>query len=218
MALLATLSDFVRLGIPATALVPPPREIELVDTSTGRVLTKGHGLISGDQLRFEAQGTLPAPLVATAIYTATPVDLDLFTVDLSGVAVVLTSTGTKPYSFRVDPRPAIEQALAAASATVQDHATAHSELSEVTEQVKQIVCVLAADIVVSTNRLRLPLTDKFFDNHTRKLSDAWITLRTWQSGRAIAGVKDATPTIAESGAIAGGPKMQPGGFKWGVGL
>jgi hypothetical protein len=129
MALLASLADFVRLGLPATALVPPPREIEAVDIGTGRILTRGHGLVEGDVLKFEGQGTLPTPLVATTIYGTIIVDLDLFSLTLNGAPVTLTAAGTPPFRWRVDPRSAYEQALAAASAIVQDHATAHSEIT-----------------------------------------------------------------------------------------
>jgi len=218
MALLATLADFVRLGLPATALVPPPREIESIDVNTGRILTKGHGLVAGDVLKFEAQGVLPAPLIPTAIYSATIVDLDLFTVSLNETAVVITTTGTRPYAWRVDPRPVYEQALLSASGIVQDHATAHGEITEGTEQVKLIVCILAAGIVTQTNRLKLPLTKDFIDELRAKVADAWITLRTWQSGKPIAGLKDTTPKIAEMGAITGGPANPSGGFNWGCGL
>ena len=218
MDALATLSDFVRLGLPATALVPPPREVEAVDVDTGRILTKGHSLIAGDVVRFEGQGTLPAPLESTTLYEAEPVDLDLFTLTLNGSPVVLTTTGVKPYTWRVDPRPAIEQALLAATSTVQDHATAHSELTEATPQVVEIICILAAYSICVTNRLRLTISKDFFDEIRRRHEDAWITLRTWQKGKPIAGVKDSTTDVAEAGAIAGGPKTPIGGFKWGVGL
>ena len=218
MTALATLSDFVRLGLPATALVPPPREVEVVDIVTGRILTKGHGLLLGDIVRFEGQGTLPAPLDSTTLYTVAPVDLDLFTLSLNGSPVVLTTSGIKPYLWRADPRPVYEQALLAASSTVQDHATAHAELTEATPQVVEIVCILAAYSIIITNRLRLPISKEFFEELRRRYDDAWITLRTWQKGKPIAGVKDATPDVAEVGAIAGGPRSNANGFNWGVGL
>jgi hypothetical protein len=132
--------------------------------------------------------------------------------------VTLTAAGTPPFRWRVDPRSAYEQALAAASAIVQDHATAHSEITIATEQIKLIVCVLAADIITRANRLRLPLTEKFIDELRLKVADAWITLRTWQSGKPIAGVTDATPNVVEMGALYGGPSIVDGGFGWGVGL
>jgi phage gp36-like protein len=215
---LATLSDFIRLGIPATALVPPPREIEIVDVGTGRILTKGHGLVSGDLIKFEAQGVLPVPLIASTLYEATPVDLDLFTVALAGVPVVLTSSGTKPYQWRIDPRPVYEQALEAASATVQDHATAHGTITSPTQQVIEIVCILAAWTIVCTNRLNLKIAEQFRTELRQRYEDAWITLRTWQKGKPIAGITDATPTLAETGAVTGGPIASPNGWNWGVGL
>ncbi len=218
MALLATLADFVRLGLPATALVPPPREIESVDVNTGRILTKGHGLIDGDLVKFEAQGVLPAPLIPTTLYTVAIVDLDIFTISVNGSPVVLTTTGTRPYAWRVDPRPVYEQALLSASGIVQDHATAHGEITSGTEQTKLVTCVLAAGIVSQTNRLRLPLTKDFIDELRAKVADTWITLRTWQSGKPIAGLKDSTPAISEMGAVTGSPANPSGGFGWGCGL
>lgn len=218
MTALASLADFVRLGLPATALVPPPREVELVDVGTGRILTKGHGLLSGDVVRFEGQGTLPAPLDSTTLYTAVPVDLDMFTLTLNNALVVLTTSGVKPYLWRVDPRPMYEAAILAASSIVQDHATAHSTITEPTQQVIEIVCILAAYSIIITNRLKLPISEKFYDELRRRYEDAWITLRTWQKGKPIAGVKDSTPTLAEVGAIAGGPVSSGNGFNWGVGL
>ncbi|MBK9263052.1 MAG: hypothetical protein IPM54_25020 [Polyangiaceae bacterium] len=198
--------------------MPPPREIEAVDVGTGRILTKGHGLLLGDEVRFEGQGVLPAPLSTTSIYKALPVDLDLFTVSLGGTPVVLTSSGTKPFAWRASPYPAIDQALAAASATVQDHATAHSTITNPTPQIIEIVCILAAHSIVFTNRLQLKLNADFMEKTRQRYDDAWITLRSWEKGKPIAGVTDATPQVAESGAITGGPRCRPGGFNWGKGL
>jgi hypothetical protein len=216
--LLATINDLFVHGLPATAAVPPPRTIELVDIGSGRILTKGHGLVTGDQVKFEGQGTLPVPLVASTLYTVTVVDLDLFTVSVTGASVTLTDSGTKPFEWRIDPRPVYEKALLAASWDVQNHATAHGDLTEVTPQVVRIVCILAAYAIAFTNRLRLPITKEFLENLQRLHDDAWITLRAWEKGKPIAGIKDATPTIAEAAAIAGGPIGEPNGWGWGVGL
>ncbi len=218
MAALATLDDFIRLGLPATALVPSPREIETIDVGTGYILTKGHGLVTGDVVRFEGQGVLPAPLAPATNYTATTVDIDLFTISFAGNPVTFTNTGAKPYAWRVVPYPAILAAILAASSVVQDHARAHSTIVEPTEQIKQIVCILAAHAIVTTNRLKLAITKDFYDLIQGRYADAWITLRSWEKGRSIAGVVDATPNVAEFGAITGGPSAGVEDWGWGVGL
>ncbi len=225
---LASLEDFLVLGLPATALVPPPRPVEAVDPTLDRLLLKGHGLLTGDIVRWEVTGTNPAPLSTTELYEAVPIDLDLFQLRYvsgpnAGQIVDITTAGTKPIEFRVDPRPMFEAALLAASATVQDHATAHSEITTGTPQTKKITCVLAAEIVMSTNRLRLPLNEKQLENLQLRIADAWITLRTWQKGKPIAGVVDATPTTPEVGArgslVSGAPApSSSGGWGWGCEL
>lgn len=214
----ATIADFFVHGLPSTAAVPPPRTIELVDVSNGRILTKGHGLVDGDVVKFEGQGTLPTPLNSTTIYTVTMVDLDLFVVSLTGTPIVLTNVGVKPYEWRVDPRPAYQKSLIAASSTIQDHATAHGEILTPTEQVIKLTCIIAAWDIAYTNRLRLPLTDKFLEGAKARHDDAWITLRSWEKGRRIAGVKDVTPNTAEAAAITGGPAAAPTNWGWGCGL
>jgi hypothetical protein len=226
MPTLATLEDFYRLGLPATALVPPPREVEAVDASLDRLLLKGHGLVEGDAMVFEGQGSLPAPLTTTGRYAAAPVDLHFFQLrHLDGVSagdiVDLTTTGTKPFAFRVDPRPAYEQALRAASATVQDKATAHSEIVVPTEEVIEVVCVLAAGIVLHANRLRLPLNADQWTQLEKRLGYAHARLKTWEAGKPIAGVTDATPTVPEAGASASlvsGVPVYASGWGWGDGL
>lgn len=208
VAALATLADFVRLGLPAPALVPAPRPVEVVDATLDRILVFGHGLLDGDEIRMVAgAGVLPSPLSATDRYGIATVDLDMFqlvhlTGALTGQTVDITTTGTKPIEYRADPRPAIEKALLAASSIVQDHATAHSEITVSTEQIKSIVCTLAADIMTRVNRLRLPLNEKQLEDLRARVADVWITLRTWLKGKPIAGVVDATPGTAETGAIA----------------
>lgn len=213
MAALATISDLYVHGIPATAAVPAPREIERVDIGTGRVLTKGHGLIAGDVVRFEGQGTLPAPLAALTNYTATPIDFDTFSIPVS-----FTDAGAKPYQWRVVPYPAFNAALLAASSTVQDHATAHGEITTATPQLVRIVCILAAWDIVFTNRLGLKIAESFRAELLARYNDAWITIRSWEKGRRIAGVVDATPSVPEMGAITGGPASGVDDWGWGVGL
>jgi len=226
MTALATLEDFYRLGLPATALVPPPREVEAVDATLDRVLLKGHGLVEGDVLVFEGQGALPAPLTTSERYAAAPLDLHLFELRYyegpsAGSLVDLTTAGTKPFAFRVDPRPAYEQALRAASATVQDKATAHSAIVTPTEEIIEVVCVLAAGIVMHANRLRLPLNADQWAQLDKRLGYAHSRLKAWEAGKPIAGVTDATPNLAEAGATASlvtGATISINGWGWGNGL
>lgn len=228
MAALASLEDFYRLGLPSSALVPQPRPVESVNTSLDQILVKGHGLIEGDLLRFEALGTLPSPVVIDEHYTASPVDLDLFQVRYvdgpsAGEIVDITTAGTKPIEFRADPRPMFSQALLAASSTVQNAATAHSTIVEPTPEVIEVVCVLAAGIVMHTNRLRLPLNKDEWEALKERLVYAHARLKAWEAGKPIAGLVDATPTKAEAGArgslVTGAPQPSAfGGWGWGCGL
>lgn len=226
MAALASLADFVRLGLPAGALVPAPRPIETIDATLDRIVASGHGLLDGDELRLGGAGVLPVPVSAADRYGVSIVDLDAFQlVYLSGVLVGqivdLTSAGTKPIEYRVDPRPAISRAIEAASAQVQDKATAHSEIVTPTDEVIEVVCVLAAGILTSANRLRLPLNEKQLDELQTRLGYAHARLKKWESGKPIAGLIDVTPTVAEVGAVAGlvtAPNGNPSQWGWGCGI
>lgn len=226
MAALASLADFVRLGLPAGALVPAPRPIEAVDASLDRIVASGHGLLDGDELRLGGAGVLPVPTSIAERYGVSIVDLDAFQlVYLTGLnagqIVDLSSTGTKPIEYRVDPRPAILRAIEAASAQVQDKATAHSEIVTPTDEVIEVVCVLAAGILTGANRLRLPLNEKQLDELQTRLGYAHARLKKWEAGKPIAGLVDATPALAETGATAGlisVPPGNPNGWGWGCGL
>lgn len=218
MTSFATLQDFVRLGLPATALIPPLREVEAIDVVTSRILTKGHGLIDGDIVRFEAQGTLPSPLAPLTNYEVVTIDLDLFTLKLAGSSVTLLDGGIRPFQWRADPRPMIEAALEAATATIQNHATAHSKITQPTPDMVRYTCKLAAWNIIDSNRLSLKIADQFRMDLKAQHDDIWITLRTWEKGKEIPGVIDETPTIAETGARTGGPAASPSGWGWGCGL
>jgi hypothetical protein len=104
-------SDTTAIG-PAGSLVSPAREIALVDVSANTLELGWHGLTTGDQVSFrvEAAGVLPAPLVAGTTYYANVVDEDHFNVAATpdGDPIVMTTTGTAPFSLVVAIGPLID--------------------------------------------------------------------------------------------------------------
>ena len=222
---LATLDDFFGgYGLPAAACVPQPRPIESVNATTNRILARGHGLISGDRLKLSGQGTLPTPATRDAIYEALVVDHDLFSLVHTegasvGQTVDLTTAGALPITYLVDPRPAIERELAAASSLVRDHLTGHSEVETAPEIVLRVVCTLAAWNLAYTRGLLAPnALEAIRDALQKRYDDAQTQLARWLRGRPVAGLVDATPSTAENGARARAVGSSDAWSGWGPGL
>lgn len=225
MATLATLDDFFRLGLPPAACVPVPRPIEAVDVASDRVLARGHGLLAGDVLKFRGQGALPSPLSATAIYKAAPVDGDLFGLlyadgPSAGLPVDLLTEGARPIEYLVDPRPAIERELAAASSLVQDHLTAHGPVDSPTEVIVKVVCTVAAyQIAMVRGMVAKTMLEGLRDSLEKRHEEAQVQLRRWLAGRPVAGLTDTTPLLADNGpmgALVSAPIVI--GAQWGYDL
>jgi len=213
----ATLDDFFRLGVPPAACVPQPRPLEAIDQLASRILAKGHGMRTGDIVKLDGAGTPPSPLTKTERYAAAVVDTDLFGLvyvdgPSAGVAVVFTTAGTLPLMYRVDPRPAIEAELTAASSEVRDNLTGHSDVEEGPDVVKKVTCTLAAYQFVFVRSLAGPsFTDVMREALKERKEWADRQLAKWLAGRPVAGLIDATPTKAE-----GAPRttVLDGGGAW----
>lgn len=206
---LATLDDFYRLGLPAAACVPQPRPIEAVNATTNRILARGHGMITGTRLKLTGHGTLPPPTTKDELYEAVvDADPDLFALRYAegpsaGMAVDFTSAGALPLMYLADPRPIIEAEIAAASSLVRDHLTGHSDVEAAPETVVKTTCTVAAYNFVFVRALAGPSFNDVLKEQLRlRYEDARRELARWLAGRPVAGLVDATPTKAESGARA----------------
>ena len=113
-------------ALPSGALANPGRLVEEADLAASALVVDDHGLESGDrvQLRADAGGVLPAPLLPSVSYYVLRVDDATIQLaeTLGGAPVTLTSAGDR--FVLILPSP-VEAAIAWASVMLEQHLPAH---------------------------------------------------------------------------------------------
>lgn len=187
----ATRRDVYLLGLSAQAFVARSRPFDAVDATTATVRLRAHGLDTGDVVTFEATagGALPTGLSAFAVYYAVPVSSDLFRVSLTsgGAAIASWASAGSGWAIAIDYGPRLDAHLADASATIDEHLTAHDPplLAPYPAVVVGMCARMAARAAVTSlqieNAAYRVAVDRLF---AREAQDLEI-LAAWKAGKPI---------------------------------
>lgn len=125
----ATRRDVYLLGLAAQAFVARARPFDAVDAATATVRLRAHGLADGDVVTLEptSGGTLPTGLSAFAVYYVVTVSSDLFRLSLTagGSPIASWASAGSGWAIAIDYGPRLDAHLSDASATIDEHLTAH---------------------------------------------------------------------------------------------
>jgi len=125
----ATRRDVYLLGLAAQAFVARSRPFDAVDSASATVRLRAHGLATDDVVTFEVAsgGTLPTGISAFTVYYAVPVSSDLFRLSLTagGSPIASWASAGSGWAIAIDYGPRLDAHLADASATIDEHLTAH---------------------------------------------------------------------------------------------
>lgn len=206
MAIVLTFRDFLTHGLPSQALSLAMRPIRLADSAANTLWAPHHGVLTGDLVTVDGQGTLPTGLARGVVYRAQFVDIEHFSLvhitgPFAGLVVDLQDAGTPPIVYRVDPRPIIESALAASWQIVNDSAKAYGELTDAPEQMRQDACVIAAYQLVVMNRIAHTLNKDDIANLEKRAAYAYARCKVAATGVPIKNASDSNAQ-AEMGARA----------------
>jgi hypothetical protein len=198
--------DVYELGVPRGSVPNPGRIADSADAATDAIALDVHGLDPNDplQLRAEAGGALPAPLVALTTYYADPLDDNRFGVRATagGARIDLTTAGSSIVVIVAVPMSA---AIAWASRIVDDNLPAHAVpvTAPVPETIKAVTAGLAAwKLMVS----RGPVTKSLEEI----LTGAQAQLARWAKGVPLRG--ENTPPRTNLAAAATARARDPRGW------
>jgi len=215
MASYVTLAEKFALGLGAEAFVAASRPITAVNAAANTLTIPGHGANTDDTCRLESTGGLPAPLAEGVVYYAEPVpgSLDLLKLRASagGVAIDLSSAGDSDavHSILFDPTPKILQMIEAVSGDYEQALHAHAlPLSVVPPHLKKaVVSEVDAELTTVVGLVRPNYQDASIPARAAQARSFRDRLR---AGEPLRGATDATPTVAESGAVGWGD--EPAGW------
>jgi hypothetical protein len=207
-----TRAQFFALGLPAEACSAPVRSLAAVYPTDDTFELAGHGLSTGDLVRFTATGgglgetpALPAPLTGGTLYEAVPVGGDLFQVRTVGGSVVnLTTAGTGVIGVVPDYLPKLDVMLEARARWVDDHCIPYTPPADTPPtgwpptSLVLAACKLAALDFASNVRSASPSYS--IDDVKAAADKAQAFLDELRKGKPLAVQPvDATPAVAEMG-------------------
>lgn len=214
MSCYCTRANVYAIGLQAEAFARPARLIEGVTADIGVLALRSHGLATDAPITFAVQSSsvlgapaaaLPAGLSTGVLYYAKPRGSDLFSAATApGGTSTITSfgdDGAGEFGVIVDHGVYLDEAIAAATAVINEHARAHK--APIRADVLPLVCAyLASRIYLSAHAANNPAYAKAADEPSwiRKIVDGLFDL--WLSGATVAGAVDETPQVAEGGAKA----------------
>lgn len=183
-------ADVYAFGVPRGAIPNEGRLALSVDTVANTFALGDHSFATGDQVRFRAEmgGSLPAPIVAGAVYYAIATTDDTFQVSatVSGAAIDLTTAGAE--ILVIAPLP-IDQAIAYGARVIDQALEAHAVPLEAPYP----------ELVVMTNaELAAGKLGYFSGGTSKSLADmivaAQARLDIWAKGVPVRGANTAPET------------------------
>jgi hypothetical protein len=201
-----TLSDFFAHGLPPAACVPESRTIQSIDFTSGLFELPQHGFFGGESVRLRAASSssiLPTGSSRLVYYTvATPPGPDFFSL----VGLTITDNGSGVVAVMENPNPWILAILGAVSSyIVASHKSTLGPWTTPPGWAPRIGGHLAAPDVAARLRVSSPKDDKYFELLRARADLAEAFLAKLDRGEPYSdgvGPVDATPLIAEMGAIA----------------
>lgn len=208
-----TLQDVYNLGLDAQAFRSRSLASEGVVPATGTIAVSGNGLAVNAQLSLVvmSSSTLGAPAAApptgSAVgtpYYALPVSgsSSLFQIAAapSGSPITFSDAGAGMWGILIDPTLWLSAAITAASAILDQYATGHA--APINAAIFPLVCAhLAARICAASHSAMNPAFAAALERPTMIGSLLSKLLDIWLHGAPIKGAVDATPTVADAGAI-----------------
>jgi hypothetical protein len=204
----ASRDDVFNLALSAKAFVARATPFDAIDTATGVLRLKAHGLSDDDLVTIEVTsgGALPTGITAFTAYPVQNVAFDYIRLRNPSTLAPITSyvSGGSGWAVAVDLMRRLDMHRRASAARINECLTAHAPpLAEpYPVQVVEINARLAA---------RRMLTTLQFDNAQYRLSADELrataeqdeeTLRRWLSGKPVHPRPDDETTVADNGARA----------------
>ena len=206
-----TRDDVFLLGLSAQAFVVRARPVNAstdVDTATGVVRLKAHGLTDDDTITLEVTtgGLLPTGLSAFVAYGVAVVSFDLFRITENGVPFTSYASAGSGWGVAVDPLRRLDRHILDTAGIINDRMTAYDppfELDPVTG--------LYPPVIVGTNARLAAIaaaTTLQFDNaQARVATDRleamierdWVNLETYLKGRPVNPGPTDQNTVADNG-------------------
>jgi hypothetical protein len=211
--MIATLADFYRTGIRAAMLAPQARTIVSVDQASDALFQPMHGLAVADPVRLQVNvgGVLPAPLNATTVYYAIPVDGDSTKLATTaqnatdGVAIDLTTAGAGVLGLVASIEPLILAQLEEDAGEIEDALKAYLGPLQTPfpPKVVKVNTALSAFGVASTLGMLNPAEPtKDIENLKARYQVAREALAQWRLGQLLpASTVDASPGVLENGTV-----------------
>lgn len=206
MTTYATLADLFTYGLPRGALVNPA-QLVTANATTNAFTLDCHGLSSGDAMsfRFDADGSMPAPLVAGTEYYALPQNEYTFKVSATPSGAVIDLTTAGEFVLMIVPLP-IAGALAWASLIVDQNLLAHC--LPLAEPVHELVVATTAELAIG--KLTAGSESKSL---AALVAEASKRIATWSKGVPLRGEnKPAAARAAGVAASATVPFRDPRGW------
>lgn len=192
MAIYATLADLFTYGLPRGALTNAA-QLVTANATTNAFTLDVHGLSEGTALsfRFDADGSMPAPLVAGTEYYALPVNEYTFRVSATpgGAAIDLTTAGE--FVLMIVPLP-IAGALEWASLIIEQNLPAHAV--PLAEPYHELIVATTAELAIGKL-----LTGSESKSLALLVAEASKRVATWGKGVPLRG--DNKPPAADAAGV-----------------
>jgi hypothetical protein len=197
--------------LPASAAVQPSSLVERVDTATGLLYLRGHGLEEGDELELElvddttigAEATsLPGTLAEGTTYEAVPETSSAFRLRLPNSSTITSYADAGTGRFRILPDVWADLDTHTENAWVAVNDACIGNGGDVEAAV---VTNMAATLAAMTYAHSKAAGDPAFQASYDGLAVTWGLIyapkyAAWSKGQPVKGGVDATPAKAEQGA------------------
>lgn len=204
-----TRASVLAFGLPPPAAASPPLLVEQVDTATGLLFYRAHGLSADDpiSLRLVRDTTLgaPTPALPTGLaegvtYYAQPSTSDAFRLATSSGGSPISgyaAEGTR-FSWLFDPFAALDAAIDKAWTAVLADCTAHGGEVEA-DIITDAAGALAVRFYVAHMAAGDPETAQSYDGIAQLYTEVYQPkLDAYFKGVPVRGATDATPSIGEA--------------------
>lgn len=208
--LYAARADLYAFGLPRGSVPNPGRLLSAVSTSANTLALGEHGFAEDDQfeLRVEAGGTMPAPLVAGVTYYAEPVTDSAFKAraTIGGSAIDITSAGDAERVVVIAPLP-VERWIYWASRVIDEMLPAR--VVPLVEPYPEIVVITCAELAAGKG---LGYGGASSKSLTDMIDAAKRRLDRWAAGIPPRGAGDEAQTPANLASSASVPYRDPRGW------
>lgn len=218
MTAYCTRADVYALGLPPEVFARPARSVGQVIPSSGTIVLRAHGLstdapislslLSTSSIPGSPAAALPGGLSAGVSYYVQPIGSDSFQLATTAGGTPIasfTDAGVGVLGILVDHGPYLDACIEDFARMIEAHLTAHRGPIVVSPVLTGINARGAADSYVGAHGAGNAILRQAYDQagiaRRRILDDRMLT--AWLNGKPLPfGSVDATPTVAEGGAVA----------------